>query len=285
MVLPSMSPIVEQAETDPKSPMIALNPIFSRDPPNTDPKSPIVELATIPLNQLGILYRPTSAPAITYRTYKRRFFGYALLLLLSLLVSWSFTAFAVVIDITADYFDTTTSTINWFATIWLFCNTIACPPAAWAMRVSAKRSLVCGAALMLASSWLKYGGTKIHNMGLAMFGQILSGFASAFICNVPPLYSNEWFSPETRATATAVGCMSNVAGGVMSALVMPVWVNDLSDVPITVLWTSVITTVVAIPVVSHILTCGDIRLTVASSSFQLRHPLHPAQPWMTSRRK
>ena len=81
-----------------------------------------------------------------------------------------------------------------------------------------------------------------------MFGQMLSGFASAFICNVPVLYSNEWFSPGTRATATAVGCMANVAGGTMGALVMPIWVNSLDDVPRTVLWTSIITTVCALPV-------------------------------------
>lgn len=211
-----------------------------------DPKSPTAEVLST-ANLVPTTSGTSDHPAV-FRRYKRRFFGYALMCALSLLVSWAFTAFAVVIDIVADYFDSSPTIINWFATIWLFCNTIACPPAAWAMRKNAKFSLCVGAALMLVSSWFKYGGTKLGNLGFAMVGQMLSGFASAFICNVPPLYSNEWFSPGTRATATAVGCMSNVAGGVLGALVMPVWVNSLDDVPRTVLWTSVITTVFAVPV-------------------------------------
>lgn len=226
-----------------KQPLSPTTPIGPASPAVFPPLAPPAVAAFIhPLD-------PSHHPLPTFRTYKRRFPGYILLLLLSLMVSYSFTAFAVVAPVVADYFSTSTTTVNWFATLWLFCNTLACPLACWAMRRGSKTALVIGAALMLVSSWLKFGGTRIRSLGLAMAGQMLSGFASAFVCNVPVLYSNEWFSPGTRAVATAVGCLANVAGGVLGSLVMPVWVEGVGDVEGSVLWTGVITTVVAVPVV------------------------------------
>ena len=79
-----------------------------------DPKSPTSAI----LPSLDYALVATSTEPQVFRRYKRRFFGYFLLCALALLVSWAFTAFAVVIDIVADYFNTTPSTVNWFATIW-----------------------------------------------------------------------------------------------------------------------------------------------------------------------
>lgn len=181
-----------------------------------------------------------------YKVYKRRFFGLFIVAILSMMVTWAWATFSVIITFVAEHFDTTETTINWFSITWLLAAFVANVPAAWAMRKGSKFSLVVGGSLMLFSSWLKYGGTRIQNIGLAMFGQMLSGLACPFVTNLPVLYSNEWFAPKTRATATAAASLANGFGAVMASLIVPHWAFAAEDVTRTVLYISIITTVFSV---------------------------------------
>ncbi|XP_069588720.1 solute carrier family 49 member 4 isoform X2 [Ranitomeya imitator] len=63
-------------------------------------------------------------------------------------------------------------------------------------------------------------------------GQLLNGFAGPTVMNAGPFLSTTWFSPDERATATAVASMLNYLGGACAFLIGPLIVpapNNTSD--------------------------------------------------------
>ncbi|KAK5087040.1 hypothetical protein LTR05_004211 [Lithohypha guttulata] len=80
-----------------------------------------------------------------------------------------------------------------------------------------------------------------------MFGQLLIGFAQPFVLAAPTTYSDLWFSPAGRTTATAVASLANPFGAALGQLISPFWVSDPSDIPYSILWVSIIATVATIP--------------------------------------
>ncbi|RMZ78532.1 hypothetical protein DV737_g3846, partial [Chaetothyriales sp. CBS 132003] len=186
---------------------------------------------------------------IEYRVYKRRFFGLVQLMLLNIVVSWDWLAFAPVSQTAALYFQTTESVINWFSTAFLFAFVVATPVTFWALnKHGPKLSIMIASILLLIGNWIKYGGTRANSIGTTMLGQLLIGFAQPFVLSAPTCYSNLWFSSSGRTSATALASLSNPLGGALGQLITPFWVNSKpGNLPNSILYVSIISSVACIP--------------------------------------
>lgn len=189
----------------------------------------------------------TSNP-VEYKVYKRRFFGLAQLVLLNIIVSWGWITFAPISATAARYFDTTESIINWLSTAFQFAFVVATPATFYALaKYGPKTSIVTASCLLLAGNWVKYAGTKANVFPVTMVGQLLIGFGQPFVLAAPTTYSNVWFSPAGRTSATAVASLANPLGAALGQLISPFWATSPSEVPNCVLYTAIIASVACIP--------------------------------------
>lgn len=185
---------------------------------------------------------------IKFKVYKRRFFGLGQLILLNIVVSWNWIAFAPVSNTAATYFNTTESIINWLSTAFFFAFVAATPFTFWALcTYGPKTSIVISSCLLLTGNWVKYGGARSNTFSVVMLGQLLIGVAQPFVLAAPTSYSDLWFSPAGRTTATAVASLANPFGAALGQLIGPFWVSSSSDIPNSVLWVSIIATIATIP--------------------------------------
>lgn len=190
----------------------------------------------------------STSSQIKYKVYKRRFFGLAQLILSNIVVSWDWIALAPVSATAATYFGTSESTINWLSTAFLFAFVVATPFTFWALsKHGPKTSIVISSCFLLAGNWIKYGGAKSNTFGVVMLGQLIIGLAQPFVLAAPTTYSDLWFSPAGRTTATAVASLANPFGAALGQLITPFWVVNPSDIPNSVLWVSIIASVATIP--------------------------------------
>lgn len=179
---------------------------------------------------------------ITCKVYKRRFIGLAELSFLNLMVAWNWTAIAPVAGVAMGHFHTSLAVVNWFSTSFLLACFIGNLPAAIALRRGPKFSMTCCATIMCVGVWLKYAGTRVGNVALALFGQALCGFSQPFVVNAPIVFAQEWFTPTTQATATAVAFFMSPFGSVVASLVSPQWIKGADQFPSATLWLAIITT-------------------------------------------
>ncbi|CAG8305609.1 unnamed protein product [Penicillium salamii] len=174
-----------------------------------------------------------------YRVYKRRFWGLAQLVLLNIV--W--LTFSSISTTAAEYFDVSESAINWMSTGYLFAFGVVSPLVIWILNKGGpKPAIVITASLLLVGNWLRYAGTRANGgiFGLAMFGQILIGFAQPFCLCAPTRYSELWFSDRGRTSATAVASLANPLGAALGQLVDAEWASKPSDIPNMVLYISII---------------------------------------------
>ena len=129
---------------------------------------------------------------VAIKTYKRRYFGLLEVALLNMITAWHWTHSAPVVGLVMERFDASIEAVTGFSTAFLFACFLGNCPAAIALRRGPKCSMVCCVTIVLAGAWLKYGGTKIGNFGLAMFGQVLCGFSQPFVLNLPVVYAEHW---------------------------------------------------------------------------------------------
>jgi fucose permease len=185
---------------------------------------------------------------VVYKVYKRRFFGLAQLALLNIMISWGWIVFAPISDISAEYFHTSESNINWLSTAFFWAYVVATPPTFYTLhKHGPKVSIIVAAVLTLLGSWIKYGATRAGNFAGLMVGQLIIGFAQPFVLSAPTSYSNLWFSPAGRTTATAVTSLANPFGAALGQLISPFWATKPSHIPNTLLYVAIISSVASIP--------------------------------------
>ncbi|KAK3381530.1 major facilitator superfamily domain-containing protein [Podospora didyma] len=185
---------------------------------------------------------------VTYKVYKRRWFGLVQLTLLNIIVSWDWLTFAPVSAHAARYFNTDETTINWLSTAFMFSFTFITPVVIYVLHLGPKPSIVTAASLILAGNWIRYIGCRVGpNFGVVMFGQILTGLAQPFVLAAPTRYSDLWFTNRGRVGATALTSLANPFGAALGQLIIPFWVNEDNDIASMVLWVSLISTISALP--------------------------------------
>ena len=159
-------------------------------------------------------------------------------------------SYASVANTAATFYNTTPTIINWLSTAFLFAFLVAAPGTIYALSSSGPRlSIITASVLILLGNWIRYGGTRASppNFGVTMFGQILIGLAQPFVLAAPTRYSDTWFSPRGRVSATAVASLANPFGGALGQLISPLFVNQPSNIPDMILYIAIISSVATIP--------------------------------------
>ncbi len=216
---------------------------------------------------------PINGEHTEYRVYKIRWFGLAQLILLNIVVSWDVSSphlqyqrssqdvqwlttrtqwlsFSAVANTAADFYSTNPSIINWLSTGFLFAFVAASPATIWTLHTGGPRlAIIAASVLILLGNWIRYAGTRTSppSFGLTMFGQVLIGLAQPFVLSAPTRYSDIWFTPSGRVSATAIASLANPFGGALGQLINPFLASEASDVPNMILYVAIISTVVSIP--------------------------------------
>ena len=208
-----------------------------------------------------------------YRVYKIRWFGLTQLILLNIVVSWDVStshlqcpwlnkharwlktttqwlSFSAVANTAADFYSTNPSVINWLSTGFLFAFVAASPATIWTLHTGGPRlAIIAASVLILLGNWIRYAGTRTSppSFGLTMFGQFLIGLAQPFVLSAPTRYSDLWFTPSGRVSATAIASLANPFGGALGQLINPFLASKTSEIPNMVLYVAIISTVSSIP--------------------------------------
>lgn len=193
---------------------------------------------------------PLNGRHTEYRVYRIRWFGLTQLILLNIVVSWDWLSFSAVANTAADFYSTNPSIINWLSTGFLFAFVAVSPATIWTLHTGGPRlAIIAASILILLGNWIRYAGTRTSppSFGLTMFGQILIGFAQPFVLSAPTRYSDIWFTPSGRVSATAIASLANPFGGALGQLINPFLASKASDVPNMVLYVAIISTVCSIP--------------------------------------
>jgi len=159
-------------------------------------------------------------------------------------------SFSPVVNTAADFFFTTPSIINWLSTAFLFAFVIAAPATIWTLHTGGPRlAIITSSVLILAGNWMRYAGTRTAppSFGLTMFGQILTGLAQPFVLSAPTRYSDLWFTPAGRVSATAIASLANPFGGALGQLINPFLATKASEIPNMTLYVAIISTVASLP--------------------------------------
>ncbi|KFZ12333.1 hypothetical protein V501_04285 [Pseudogymnoascus sp. VKM F-4519 (FW-2642)] len=185
---------------------------------------------------------------VVWKVYKRRWFGLLQLVLLNVVVSWDWLSFAPVSTTASEYFDISMTAVNWLSTGFLFAFCVATPFTIYVLHKGGpKPAIITASVLLLVGNWIRYGGTRVQNYGVVMFGQILTGFAQPFVLSSPTHYSDLWFTNNGRVAATAIMTLANPLGGALGQLIDPFFAPNKGDIPNMVLYISIIATVASIP--------------------------------------
>ncbi|KAH9816367.1 MFS general substrate transporter [Teratosphaeria destructans] len=191
-----------------------------------------------------------------YTLYPHRYLGLLHLMLLNIVVSWSWLTFAPVSSTSATYFSLPQTSINWLSTAFLFAFLPPTPLVILALNKGGpKTSILISSVLVLVGNWIRYAGTAAGahgKFGVVVFGQVVIGFAQPFVLAAPSRYANLWFSDSGRVSAIAVMTLANPLGAALGQLIGPLWApgtdsGDTSGIPKLVLYTAILSTVSTIP--------------------------------------
>ncbi|KAI1613062.1 FLVCR family MFS transporter [Exophiala viscosa] len=221
---------------------------ISTTDPSQSPEEADVQEISPTTGTTRTLSRISTTSTVTYKVYKRRFYGLVVLVLLNIVVSWDWIAFAPVSSTSAKYFNTSEANINWVSTAFLFAFCVATPPTFYVLhKHGPKAAIIITAVLLLIGNWIKYGATRANSFPGVMVGQLIIGFAQPFVLSTATSYSNLWFSPAGRTTATALASLSNPFGAALGQLISPFWANKPSDIPNMILYISIISSAACLP--------------------------------------
>ncbi|ORY77353.1 major facilitator superfamily domain-containing protein [Protomyces lactucae-debilis] len=175
---------------------------------------------------------------------KRRWVGVILIILLNLVSSFGTIAFAPMASIARDHFGFSTLTaINWLTLSSGFMYFLASPVSILVTRFGAKQALLAGSALLIIGSWLRFVGVHRQSYPMVLAGSLLVSASQPFALNLPVYYSDLWFDAEERVATTGLMTLASPLGQAVASLVIPLAVEKPSDMPLTMLVISIVTTV------------------------------------------
>ncbi|KAK7206295.1 putative cell surface receptor/MFS transporter [Myxozyma melibiosi] len=210
---------------------------------SVDPKAARIALAS----DVGFVETPV------YRSFKRRWYGLVALMLLNIVASWAWLSFAAISSNVKDFYGLSSETpVNWLSTVILFTYPIGSVPCAYVLNHHGiKASMVISAVFLVIGSWIRVAGAKCcsdsGSFGVLIFGQIIIGLGQPFALNAPSYYTDMWYTSKSRVSANALASLSNPLGGAIGQLVSPAFVTKTSEFPNSVLWTSIIATILCVP--------------------------------------
>lgn len=155
-----------------------------------------------------------------FRTYKRRFIGLGLLVVLNIVHAWASMQFNIVSPLSAEYFGVSVEAIDWFSTASALIYAPVAPFVIWVLNKGGpKLGIIVSAVTLVVGNWIRYAGTKIHSFPVVMVGTIIMGAGQPFVLSSPTRYSRMWFTDRGRTSATAVATLAEALGSGVGALV------------------------------------------------------------------
>ena len=167
-----------------------------------------------------------------------------------LIRSKKWLSYSPVANTAAEFYSTTPSIINWLSTAFLFAFVAASPWTLYTLHSGGPRlAMITASVLILFGNWIRYGASRTPSpsFGLTMFGQILIGLAQPFVLAAPTHYSDLWFTPRGRVSATAIMSLANPFGGALGQLINPLLATNAQDIPSMTLYVAIISTVASVP--------------------------------------
>lgn len=177
------------------------------------------------------------------------------------------------VNTSAAFFSTSPAAVNWLSTAFLFAFTVASPGVYWALHAHGpKLSIVIASTLVLVGNWIRYGGTRAAPPSFATVavGQVIIGLAQPFVLAAPTSYSDLWFSPRGRVSATALASLANGLGGALGELIDPFLAVNTPDIAPMTLYVAIISSVACLP--SFFIPARP-PTPVAASSTHMRPPI------------
>ena len=154
------------------------------------------------------------------QTYKRRFIGLGLLVILNIIHAWASMQFNIVSPISAEYFGVSVQAIDWFSTASALIYLPIAPFVIWVLNKGGpKLGIIVSAVTLVIGNWVRYAGTKVHSFPVVMVGTLIMGAGQPFVLSSPTRYSKMWFTDRGRTSATAVATLAEALGSGVGALV------------------------------------------------------------------
>lgn len=189
----------------------SLNTSSSRYEPNAYSNGPTGGIEAAPLKG-----------EVQLKTYKRRYFGLAELILLNFATGWGYAAPGVVSTTATEWFGVSYSMLNNLSIASSLVFLIPAPFVIWVLnRHGPKKSIIIAAVLTVIGNWIVYGATRAKSFEGNIVGTVIAALAAPFVMAAPTRYSRQWFSDRSRTIATAAQSLAYPLGAGFGALTGP----------------------------------------------------------------
>ncbi|XP_067011863.2 heme transporter FLVCR2 isoform X2 [Anabrus simplex] len=164
------------------------------------------------------------------QVYRRRWLMLALFVLTSSANASHWLQYSIITNIMMRFYGVSSLAINWTSMVYMAAYIPLVFPASWLLdRKGLRVTLLAGAAIMTAGSWVKVLSASPDRFAVAFLGQTLVGAAQMFILGVPARLAAVWFGPNQVSTACAIGVFGNQVGIALGFLLPPAFVGNHDD--------------------------------------------------------
>lgn len=178
---------------------------------------------------------------IQYKVYPSRWFMLFVVCALNLSNAMMWITFAAAADTTITFYGISSLELNMLSMTFMFATVPLGFVASWVLDTFGLKTS------LLISAWLNGIGGLLRNIStldvvphdhaytVLLIGQILAASAQPFVMFAPTKLAAIWFPENRRATANMIGSMMNPLGNMVAFIIVPLVVEDVSDIPLA-LW-------------------------------------------------
>lgn len=233
------------------SKMESINPDKSSEGPTSQPlglqikderpflsfKESLSEMNSPPFSQRGVpdgtLEQDGAIQPIIYKVYKRRFLGLIMLAFLNAMSAHNATLFTTIPTQTSSVFEMSLTKVNWLGNIFGVTFVVV----AWFVpllveKVAIRWVCVMAGTAMTIGAWLRYAAAFTTNTSdtsaeqmaaysLLFLGSFIISISQPLLLILGPAFSELYFSPQTRLTATMIIAVSNPIGQAVASFLAP----------------------------------------------------------------
>ncbi|PAV15436.1 MFS general substrate transporter [Pyrrhoderma noxium] len=189
----------------------------------------------------------TQQVPVQFKLYKRRFSGTTSIVILSLVSGMSLPWFGPISNKTANTFNISLDKVNWLGNIvgiaYIFYSPLV------PVLCSRSNIFICSliaAIFLVLASWIRFAGTaktltSNEAYALLIIGQLFSTVPQVTFQVLAAKFSETWFDPKGRTTATMFMSLSGPLGNAIGQIVSPL----ISDIRKGILILGIVSTVVS----------------------------------------
>ncbi|XP_049782569.1 uncharacterized MFS-type transporter C09D4.1-like [Schistocerca cancellata] len=178
------------------------------------------------------LQDPAQSPLpLRVRVYPRRWLILAIYMLFSTSNLWQWIQYAIVGNLVRKYYDVSSYAVDWTSVLFMLVYIPFVYPASSLINEKGLRlSILLGAALNAAATWLKVLAVAPGRFWLLLVAQSIAAVAQVFVLTVPPTVAFLWFGANEVSTACALGVFGNQLGVSLSFFLTPLLITDHENV-------------------------------------------------------